>query len=280
VAYFPQFMTSKAMVQLDSYKSQTSFRTIVVDIESGPRQTYGLYGTGLNNFPTDGLGKYQATVVITDAELVALRDFFEDRNGRLEEFIFLDPSGNLVKYSEDFANVDWTKTNLSLGALTTDPYNGSLAYPITATTSDGFMSAPVLPAGDASGFVLTASAWVKPQSPGQTLEIGFTDGGGSVLGSRTWQITTVGRWYRIHYTHTLASAAAVRMKLGGFSTWNATTIHVFGVQVVALPAEGGYVKSPACYGYRPKCRFDMDEFKWRKTGPDENTVSFSIEEVF
>lgn len=277
--YYPQLLASKGMTQLP-YTSKQSFETVTVDMDSSQKHAYGRYGTGLSNFPTGPLWSFEHQLNLTNAELATLRSFYDGRSGKLEEFIYLDPSGNLVKYSEDFSVADWEKNNVTVGSAAEDPFGGTRATTLSATSSNSNINATVLPLGDASGFVITGSIYVRPYDAGKSLSIGFIDSGFSVLGSKTVSIPTVWQWYRLTFTYTLATSSYIRLLIGGFGTWNNFDLDVFGAQCVALPAEGGYVKSPEFWGYHPKCRFDQDAIDSRSVAPNQNQVAVSIKEIF
>lgn len=279
MAYFPQFLSTKGGAQLP-YQTEQAYETVVVDMPSAPRHVYARRGAGLTNFPTGPLWRFTHQLNITDAELATLRSFFQSQNGRLEEFVYLDPSGNLLKYSEDFSQADWEKNSVTVGSAVADPFGGTRATAMTATSSNSNINAYVLPAGSGSGLVLTSSVYVKPQSSGGSLAIGFIDSGFTVLDSRQVSIPTAGQWYRIICPTTLASSSTIRVLIGGFGTWNATTLHLFGAMCAPLPAENNYVKSPEFWGYHAKCRFDVDDLRWRKVGPNQNTVNLTIKEIF
>lgn len=275
--YFPQFMASKAMVQ-SGYKSKRRFQTVISAMEAGPVHTYAQFNGGLTNFPTAALSGHEWSCSITDAELATLIAFFEAQSGQLEEFIFLDPAGNLIPYSEDFSVANWGKVSVTVGAAATDPKGGTRATTLTATSSDSSIRSTVLPDGDANDIVLCGSVWAYSAS-GQYLRLGFANTSHGLLSSEVLALPA-GAWRLLHHTTTLATSAAIEFQIGGGSTWNSSSIDMFGAQVVPMPNAGAYVKSPAFYGYRPKCRFDMPSLKWIKRGPNENEVSIKILEVF
>jgi hypothetical protein len=69
------------------------------------------------------------------------------------------------------------------------------------------------------------------------------------------------------------------MLIGGFGTWNASTIQLFGAQCAPMPGPGAYQRSPANWGLRTKCRFDTDVLSVRSLGPDQHQVSVPIVET-
>jgi hypothetical protein len=276
--YFPQL--TGGLTTQRPYKVSHEFNTLVTDMPSGPRLKYAFRGAGLNNFPVGALGKFEVGFPgITDAEIETLKTFFTAQEGKLNEFIFLDPGGNLIPNSENFSDSSWTLVGLSSTPGVTDPFGGSLATTLSSGGSNSMLYATVLPLGGASGYVLTASLWARAGYAGQNLSIGFIDSAFGVLGNRTWALPQ-GKWTRIYHTITLATASYIRVLIGGLATWNSSPIDLFGVMCSPMPGPGGYAKSPANYGYRPRCRFDTDEFTWRKLGPNYNSVTLPIREFF
>lgn len=206
--------------------------------------------------------------VFVDAIEAAGRDeleaFFDAMKGRLGEFQFLDPSGNLIQRSEDFSHASWTKTNVTVGAAQTDPNGGSKAYRLTGSASDSLIRTVFLPDGDAltvtNGDALwfTASVWLKAVSTPQSLLIGFRDAS-SVVFSATVALST--SWQRFKLSWQAGTDDALSVQFGGSSTWgNTVAIDFYGPQVAPLLDRGGYHPTPAGYGLHPKVRFDTDVF--------------------
>lgn len=267
--YFPQLGAS-AIIAQRPYATTAEFWTSRNDLSTGRRHAYANWDSPLLGFDVN----YS---VLTDAELTTLEAFFAAREGRLGEFTFLDPSGNLVAFSEAFSDASWTRTGITVGAAQADPFGGSLAFALASGVADGYLWTPVLPDGAATGFVLCGSVWVKAQSAGQNLRIGFTDGALALLGSTTHALPQ-SKWVRIQHTITLGTNDPIRFIIGGNSTWDLTTIHVFGAQVVPMRGTGGYAKSPGNYGLHAKCRFDTDDLTVRYVGPNHNAVRVPVRE--
>jgi len=103
---------------------------------------------------------------LTAAEWDGIETLFQSTSGMWQTFTFLDPAGNLVAYSEDFAQSAWVKSTLTLGAAVADPFRRTRATSITSSGSNGHMSCYVLPDGGASSWTLCGSAlgvaiWTK-----------------------------------------------------------------------------------------------------------------------
>ena len=267
--YFPQLIAGGVTVQrpcqvtqaaLTSYEDQPTGRRYARSWRANP------LGRWVLNYPH-----------LTDAELATLRTFFDSMGGRYGEFTFLDPGGNLAQYSDDFSVVAWEKYSVTVGAATADPFGGMRATSCAATGGNGMLAASVLPGGNAAGFVLCASVWVRGAAPA-SLSIGFVDEGFTVLSAKTAELPA-NTWVRIQHAHWLSSTSAIRMLIGGFGTWNASTIELFGAQCAPMPGPGAYARSPANWGLRAKCRFDSDALEARTLGPDQHSVSVSIVET-
>jgi len=136
----------------------------------------------------------------------------------------------------------------------------------------------VIPDGDADGLIFTVSVWARATGASQQLKIGFIDGPG--VDDTIWDLPQ-NQWIRITHTHTLTSALTAFLLIGGNATWGSSeVIQLFGAQCVPMLGPGDYVQSPAFFGRRDKCRFDMPSISWRKDGPNNNAVSIKIKEIF
>src|ERR1017187_266982 len=144
--YFPQIGSTGITTQ-KPYVSGRSFNTVMAVPEAARPYSWAKYSGGLTNFPTGPLGAFKVNYLnITDAERNVLLTFFRDTaEGRLQEFVYLDPGGNLVTYSEDFSQAYWNKTGVSVGSAVSDPWGGNRATTLTATTSNSQMFGLVLP---------------------------------------------------------------------------------------------------------------------------------------
>lgn len=209
---------------------------------------------------------------LTDAEYGVLRAFFDARKGRYESFAWIDPAGNLAKYSEDFTQSLWTKSSVTVGSSVSDPFGGSRATSVVGSTGAAYLKIDLEPTA-INGWVLCASAWLRHAAGGATVSVGFLDGASNVYREA---LLSAGVWTRIEYTRTIVDTGTISMLIGIGSA----TIEVFGAQVVATPGAGAYARSPMLYGYRPNCRFGSDELHAVHNGPDSWAVNLTIEEFY
>ena len=232
--------------------------------DSGPR-----YATALRTNP---LSRWQLQYPqLITAELATLTAFFDAQRGRRGEWTWLDPSGNLCPYSDDFTNSAWERYGTTPAAAATDPFGGTRAVVVTGSTN-GMLATIVLPEGLGSGILLCGSVWVHATAP-QSLVIGFIDSAFTLLASRTWDLRA--GWQRIHCNVTLATASYIRLLIGGLNTWAGSTLRLFGARCAPLAGPGEYVRSPGNYGLH-RARFDSDAITVTYTGPGLYSASVNI----
>lgn len=250
--YFPQINAGGIMTALP-YTSEFAYRSTAENSNyTGRRFAW--------KWRASPLGRYIINLqALTTDELAVVKNFFYSMEGRKGEFAFLDPGGNLVNYSDDYSNASWSKSGISVGGAVTDPLKGSLATSLSSSITSGVLYTTVIPGGNASGFVVTASVWARATGAGQTLAIGFLDNSLSNLGFITYSLTQ-NVWRRISCTITLATNSAIIMNIGGANTWGSgQTIQLFGAQCSPLPGPGARLLTPGTDGLRPYCRFDTDD---------------------
>lgn len=282
MAIYPQLGGKKIITQLP-YSTSHAYAAVGRDMETGMRWTYPRRGVAASPqiFSLNPLARFDVSYVrLSDADLGTLETFFNARRGRCGAFEFIDPGGNLLQYSEDFGNAAWDKgSSLSVTGTVTDPFGQNGARSIQALTSNGLMMAVAGPAGGGlDTWVLCASVWVNLRDAGNlSMHIGFVDSGFAQIDGTTFTNLPLETWVRISHTTTFWNNNYVRIIIGGYSTWPASVVnYIYGAQVVAMPGEGAYAKTPGNYGYHQYCRFDVDRLEVRCVGPDQNAVSVPI----
>lgn len=265
--YFPQ-INANGIAGPKGMSTKLVYRTDIRDMENGKRFTYAHLANPLQlvSLPFRN---------ISDAELTVLKDFFVARGGPKEEFEFLNPMGNLVTYSEDFSNAAWTKTSVTVGAATTDPFGGNRATILTSSAASGTISTTVVPSGTLpTGFVLCLSLWARANGASQDIET-------SIVGvSSKVHVLPEGKWKRIHHTVVNTSGAILNFQIGGNSHWGSgERIDMWNVQCVSGPGPGPEMRTPAGIpGRVAKARFTSDSFEWTTEAPDNNRVTIVLEE--
>lgn len=259
--YFPQINAGGVMVQRP-YQAALAHNSSISELPSGLRKRWGWRASGMTGFSSRALGRWELNyTAINDAELAVLRTFFDSMRGRLGEFTYIDPAGNLVPHSEDFNYTGWSGPGA--GGATTDPFGGTRARSVGA----GTFSCVVLPAGGAGGFVFCVSAWIKASSS-TTATLSLTGAGSTVT-----QLPA-GVWIRASHAGAVGSGAvSASLALAGGGV-------MFGAQVAPLPGPGGYSAAPGNPGLHPKCRFDIDKLMPRYVGPNQIELKLSVVEYF
>ncbi len=275
VTYYPQI--GSGLITQRPYRTSQSFNSLLSDTPAGRPYGFVKQGSGLTYFPLGPLSRFEVNhQAITDAEVQSLQNFFVSMQGRLGSFIYLDPSGNLIPVSEDFTDASWSPTGVTVGSAVTDPFGGTRATTLTATTGNSNLAPTVIPGGFLpAGYLLCASVYAKAHSAGQSLSIGFIDSGFSVLHSTTWALPQ-NRWTRIYDSIALATSSYIRVLIGGFGTWNSTAIDMFGPHCTPLGGPGDYVQSPVNLGLHANCRLDTDKLVIASRGPNENAVQIPV----
>lgn len=278
VVYFPQ-LSSGIMTQRP-YRFSQAFNSVLSDTPAGRPYGFVKRGSGLTYYPTGPLGKWDIYFTsITDAEVQTLRTFFASVQGRVGEFVFLVPEGNLVPNSENFSDASWSLSGITVGSAVTDPFGGNRATTLTSTISNASLTATVVPAGFVPTFWFCLSLYAKAHSAGQNLALGFQDAGHSNLAQAVFALPQ-NQWTRIYCPFQMPGGnnTVLNAVIGGNGTWASTAIDVFGVHCCPTGGLGDYLKSPANFGLHNHCRFDVDMMEIRTVGPNENSVTLPIVE--
>jgi hypothetical protein len=272
--YFPQI--GSGLLTQRPYRATQSFNSILADAPTGRPYAFLRRGSGLNYYPTVPLGRWNLNYsAITDTEVQQLKTFHSSMAGKLGEFIFLDPAGNLIPVSEDWTDPSWNPTGVTVGASTTDPFGGALAYTLTGTTSSSSLAPTVIPLGSLpANFLMSFSVYARAHSSGQYMTIGFVTPGLSVIARTTW-LMPQGQWIRAFTSASINTSSTILAQIG----FGSTIIDFFGPHCCPTGGPGAYVQSPINYGYHPTVRFDTDTFKQVAVGPNANSVQLPLIET-
>lgn len=279
---YPQINASCILTQLP-YTAGFSFDNPKIDLETGMRWSFARRGnlTLPSDYSPGAQSKYQLNYPsITDAEVAALYSFFQSMRGRWGTFGFLDPGGNLLQYSEDMTQSYWAKNAVTVGGSVADPFGGSRATSLTATSGNSYISAVIGPSGGGlQGYMLNASIWARATSSGQSITVGFLGSTGSSYYVSQYNLPQ-GSWVRIDCNVQYFDNFFARFILGGENLWSGSTIQVFGAQVTSMKGSGAYIRTAGAvgpgYAYRPNCRFETDVFQRTSLGPNQNQLALPI----
>jgi len=251
---FPQ-LRSGAVTQLPLRRTE-SYRTPRNALSDGSTvaMTDGGFAQAAWNLKYSGLSANEAQ---------ALQDLFAAAMGRLNPFVFVDPTANLLLWSEDFSQAAWQKDpNISLTQVT-DAFGGSAGVQLA---NNGGAAQGVQQTTNAPGSLqFCFSVYLRSAAPAEVnLTIGGTVAATAMTGSM---------WRRFS---AVANGGAASQTEFGLSIPAATTIQVCGMQAEAQPSAGDYKSTTGSGGVYPNSRFDQDALDVVTTGPGVFDCSFRI----
>src|SRR5580658_4871976 len=180
--YYPQ-LTTGAVAQFPVTRN-TYLRTVANQLPSG--YTIRMADTGAQK--VQWRLRYSA---LTNGEQSSIENLFEASEGQLNTFTFLDPTDNLLMWSEDWTQTVWTPDPLlQVTGGVADPLGGSAAMQLTNTgqTTQQIIQNTSGP----SSFVYCYSVYVRSNVPA-TIQLVVTATGQTTL----MAVTTRASWTRV-----------------------------------------------------------------------------------
>jgi hypothetical protein len=206
---------------------------------------------------------------LTDQEANNYLSFFELCEGPLQPFLFLDPTANLVLFSEDLTQSAWQINSLLTGTGGVgDPFGTTRASRLVNTSGASLSATQTIP--------IPGSAWAAfsvylRASQGEGFQMTRTDG--SSVSSLTPSVG--GSWNRFTLSSVFASSVSTNCDFS-LSVPAGATLDVFGFQVDAQPSAGIYVQNTGESGVYPNARFDLDQLTVTATGLGQSSMELSI----
>jgi hypothetical protein len=257
--YYPQLSTG-AVSQFPVTRS-TNMRTVSNQLPSG----FTIRMSDVGDQKVQWRLRYSS---LTDAERSTIESLFEASEGQLNTFTFLDPTDNLLMWSEDWTQAVWTPDPLlQVSGGVPDALGGSDAMQLTnaAQTTQQI----VQNTGALSSFVYCYSLYVKSNVPA-TIQLVVTATGQTSLTA----ITTGTAWTRV----TTSGSLSVQQDGIGFGVQLPAGVQVeaFGAQVEAQPEAGLYKKTIDLGGVYPSTRFSSDLLSFTATAPNQNSCQIDL----
>jgi hypothetical protein len=205
---------------------------------------------------------------LSDVELNGISTLFDAVEGRVGTFVFLDPAGNLLQWSEDLSRNCWQKgAMLQLLPGIADPFGGTGAVRVTNAgqsaqdVSQG-LAAPATFFYCLSVYARTAAAGSVSLfvQAGQSRQIAAFDL------SPAWRRCSLA-WNggigvdRVNFGVELAPGASVEF---------------YGFQAQAQPVASSYRRTLDASGVYSAARFDADEFRAVSDAPGRHSSSLRI----
>jgi len=257
--YYPQ-LTTGSIAQFPVNRT-VDMRTVANQLPSG--FTIRMADTGAQ--------KVQWKLVysqLTDGERSALESLFEASEGQLNTFTFLDPTDNLLTWSEDWTQAAWTPDPL-LQATSgiADPLGGSGAMQLTnvGQTTQQIIQNTSAP----SSFVYCFSVYVRSNVPA-TIQLVVTATGQESLKA----VSSSAVWTRV----SVSGSLSVQQDGIGFGVQLPAGVQIdaFGAQVEAQPGAGLYKQTIDLGGVYSSTRFSSDLLAVTATARDQHSCQIGL----
>jgi hypothetical protein len=257
--YFPQ-LTTGAMAQFPAARV-VNMRTVANQLLSG-------YTIRIED---SGAQQVQWTLQyagLSDSERTSIENLFESVEGQLNTFTFLDPTANLLMWSEDWTEAVWAADPLLqvVGGVQ-DPTGGSDGVQLTNTAS--VTRQVVQTIGGPSNLVYCYSLYVRSSVP-VTVSLVVQATGQTALTA----VTAGTAWTRVMTSGSLSVQQngigfGVQVPAGG-------QVEVFGAQVEAQPGAGLYKKTIDLGGVYASTRFSSDVLNFTATAVNQNSCRLGL----
>ena len=250
---FPQ-LSSGAVSQFP-FSVDTGYRTLVNRTPDGSE----IYATDVDFH----VRRWQLNLnQLSDQEWQSILDLHQKVEGRLHTFLFLEPGGNLLSWSEAFADPVWVMDpGITVTGDQTDPFGGTGAGRVTNSGAQGSLLQVLnVPAS----FRHVGSIWARTAASGAALQVSDT-------ASQTVAATfdNSNQWKRYSVGYNLTSALdSVDFKVVVPAS---STVDVYGPQLEAQPAPSKYKKTLQQAGVYPNARFEDDVLADRATGVNRHS---------
>ena len=205
---------------------------------------------------------------LSDQERSGLEAFFISHEGRLRPFTFLDPAGNLIKWSEDYSKSAWDKgpgINLTAGIEGSEGINSA-----TGITNTSAISQAIKQVIQAPGNFHYCFSFFAKSLAGQTIRTIRQCGSFTKLD--TIELTT--NWKRYAVSGNLqvnvpVISFGIQIEPGGQAG-------VFGMQVEAQVAPGSYRANQDRSAIHETTHFADDHLSFVQSGPNNNTLTIRL----
>jgi hypothetical protein len=199
---------------------------------------------------------------LTDAERDSIETLFLQTEGRLDTFTFLDPTGNLLRWSGTLTNTVWNNSGLvQLQRDVEDPAGGTSAWRCVNAGQWQGISQQV----DAPGSLRYCFSVTARSSSGSSVRLNITNAGEAA----THKLSSA--WRKVHVSSGAGQqsdhiASTLEIEAGG-------TVEVYGLQLDAQPSPSEYRRTEARSGVYKKTRFAEDTLSFTAEGKDNHRTT-------
>lgn len=257
--YYPQ-LTTGAVSQFPVARD-VNMRTVANELTSG----FTIRMADLGSQKVQWRLRYSG---LTDAERSSIETLFEASEGQLNTFTFLDPTDNLLQWSEDWTQTVWTAGPLlQVAGGIQDPFGNSAGIQLTNTAQTTQEIVQVT--SGASSYLYAYSVYVRSNVP-TTIQLVVTVTGQASL----TPVVAGGSWARA----TASANLSVQQDGIGFGVQlpAGAQVEVFGAQVEAQPEAGLYKKTIDLGGVYPSTRFTTDLLTFSADAVNQNSCQLSL----
>jgi hypothetical protein len=205
---------------------------------------------------------------LSDAELKSISTLFDAVEGRAGTFVFLDPAGNLLQWSEDLSRNCWQKgAMLQLLPLIADPFGGTGAVRVT----NAGQSAQSVSQGVAApaALIYCFSVYARTVAAGS---VALSIQAGQSHQTAAFNLGPV--WRRCSLTS--SGGSGLDQVSFGVQLAAGASVELFGFQAQAQPAPSSYRRTLDSCGVYPTARFDADELVVATDGPAGHSSTLRI----
>lgn len=248
---FPQLTTGSSALYPVTRQNLT--RTVVNILGDGSRVVFADPDAGEREWVLRAAG-------LTLEEWTAIETLFQTVSGRLADFTFLDPAGNLLLHSEEFSEPEWNNGPLiQLTPGIGDPWGTTRATRVVnAGSAVGAVAQTLAVPGS---FRYALSVWART-SGASNVTLSATTTGGSA--TRNFPLTS--QWRRVSMD--MGLGLNTNSVVFGAELDAGASVDLFGVQVEAQIGVSDYKKTGGSGGLYTKARFAEDELTVTAKGTD------------
>ena len=200
---------------------------------------------------------------LTDGEAAALQQFFADAEGTLKEFTFLDPTTNLLAWSDRLDHAAWQHgPQLSMLGGIADPQGGTNAWHLVNGGGGAQSVTQTIPAP--GGYLYCLSAYVR-SAEGAIVTM--------LLGNERAERTAGAEWRRIVFA--ASGDAAAESITFGLEIPAGMEVDSFGMQVEPRAGAGVY-QATTTGGVYEGARLRDDELSITTTGDNRHSTTVNI----
>jgi hypothetical protein len=199
---------------------------------------------------------------LSNQEIGLLTSFFVATQGELSPFLFLDPTANLLFWSEDFSQAAWVTAGLTFDTAVADPLGTSRAVRAHNSTATDLTISQLTQIPGACQVCF--SVYLRADTP-----TAATLTRTAVSNTQTLSLAVTDNWQRFYLAGVFPSSSdpsqfAITVPAG-------TALESFGPQLDAQVTPSTYIISSGQHNnVYANARFDMKQIDATSTGPNRN----------